>query len=64
MGIHRRRTTRLLINQVLRQRLHQKLFHPLFQNLTIKLPKGVIHKSTFNPRARAAHNYNIVEDLA
>ena len=32
--------------------------------LTIKPPKGVIHKSTCNPRARAAQNYNIVEDLA
>jgi hypothetical protein len=27
-------------------------------------PKGVIQKSTFNPHARAAQNYNIVEDLA
>jgi hypothetical protein len=27
-------------------------------------PKGVIHKSAFNPHARAAQNYNIVEDLA
>ena len=32
--------------------------------LTIKPPKGVIHKSTYNPRARAAKNYNIVEDLS
>ena len=32
--------------------------------LTIKPPKGVIHKSTYNPRARAAQNYNIVEYLA
>jgi len=31
--------------------------------LTIKPPKGVIHKSTYNPRARAAQNYNIVEYL-
>jgi hypothetical protein len=27
-------------------------------------PKGVIWKSAFNPHARAAQNYNIVEDLA
>lgn len=27
-------------------------------------PKGVIRKSSFNPHARAAQNYNIVEDLA
>ena len=32
--------------------------------LTIKPSKGVVHKSTFNPQARAAQNYNIVEDLA
>lgn len=32
--------------------------------LTIKPPKGVVHKSTFNPRARASQNYNIVEYLA
>ena len=32
--------------------------------LTIKPPKGVVHKLTFNPRARAAQHYNIVEDLA
>ena len=32
--------------------------------LTIKPPKGVIHKSTYNPRARADQNYNIVEYLA
>lgn len=32
--------------------------------LTIKPPKGVIHKSLFNPHARATQNYNIVEDLA
>lgn len=32
--------------------------------LTIKLPKGIIHKSTFNPRTRVSQNYNIVEDLA
>lgn len=31
--------------------------------LTIKPPKGVIHKSTFNPHARAAQKCNIVEDL-
>jgi hypothetical protein len=27
-------------------------------------PKGVIQKSAFNPHTHAAHNYNIVEDLA
>jgi hypothetical protein len=27
-------------------------------------PKGVIQKSTFNPHAHAAKNYNIVEDIA
>lgn len=37
---------------------------PIIPELTIKPPKGVVHKSTFNPRARAAQNYNIVEDLA
>jgi hypothetical protein len=37
---------------------------PLTHELTIKPPKGVVHKSTFNPRARAAQHYNIVEDLA
>ena len=26
--------------------------------------KGVLRKSAFNPHARAAQNYNIVEDLA
>lgn len=37
---------------------------PIIPELTIKPPKGVVHKLTFNPRARAAQNYNIVEDLA
>jgi len=37
---------------------------PIIPKLTIKPPKGVVHKSTFNPRARAAQPYNIVEDLA
>jgi hypothetical protein len=37
---------------------------PITHELTIKPPKGVVHKSTFNPRARAAQHYNIVEDLA
>jgi len=37
---------------------------PIISELTIKPPKGVVHKSTFNPRARAAQHYNIVEDLA
>ena len=32
--------------------------------LKIKPPKGVIHKSTYNPQTRAAQNYNVVEDLA
>jgi hypothetical protein len=27
-------------------------------------PKGVVQKSAFNPHARAAQNYSIVEDLA
>ena len=34
-------------------------------DLIIKpLAKGVLRKSDFNPHARAAQNYNIVEDLA
>ena len=34
-------------------------------DLVIKPPaKGILWKSTFNPHARAALNYNIVEDLA
>ena len=37
---------------------------PIIPELTIKPSKGVVHKSTFNPRARAAQHYNIVEDLA
>ncbi len=37
---------------------------PISPELTIKPPKGVVHKSTFNPRAQAAQNYNIVEYLA
>ena len=37
---------------------------PIILELTIKPPKGVVHKSTFNPHARAAQSYNIVEDLA
>jgi len=32
--------------------------------LSIKAAKGVVHKSTFNSRARATQNYNIMEDLA
>lgn len=27
-------------------------------------PKGMLHKSSFNPHARATQNYNIIEDLA
>lgn len=34
------------------------------RELTIKPPKGVVHNSSFNPRARVAKNYNIVEYLA
>ena len=37
---------------------------PIIPELTIKLPKGVVHKLTFNPHARVVQNYNIVEDLA
>jgi len=37
---------------------------PIIPKPMIKSPKGVVHKSTFNPRAKVAHNYNIVEDLA
>ena len=37
---------------------------PIIPELTINLPKGVVDKSTFNPRARVAQHYNIVEDLA
>jgi len=37
---------------------------PIAPELTIKEPKGVVHKSTFNPRARAAQNYNIVKYLS
>jgi len=35
---------------------------PIIPELTIKTPKGVVHKLKFNPPARAAHHYNIVED--
>jgi len=41
-----------------------KVVPPIIPELTIKLPKGVVHKSAFNPHAREAHNYNIVEDIA
>ena len=37
---------------------------PIIPELTIKPHKGVVHKSTFNPPARAAQHYNVVEDLA
>ncbi len=37
---------------------------PIIPELTIKPPNGVVHKSTFNPHAKAAKHYNIVEDLA
>ena len=36
---------------------------PIIPELMIKPPKGVIHKSTYNPRARAPKNYNIFEDF-
>ena len=36
----------------------------VIHELRIKPPKGVIHKSIYNPPARAAKNFNIVEDLA
>ena len=41
-----------------------ELAPPIIPELTIKPPKGVVQKSTFNPRARVAQHYNIVEDLA
>ena len=37
---------------------------PIIPELIINPPKGVVHKLTFNPHARVAQNYNIVEDLA
>jgi hypothetical protein len=30
-------------------------------DLVLRPPKSTIHKSTFNPSSRNAHNYNIVE---
>eukprot|EP00253_Pinus_taeda_P014433 PITA_14433 len=36
----------------------------IIPELTIKPPKGVVRKSTINPRAQEAQHYNIVEDLA
>ena len=36
----------------------------VISELTIQPPKGVIHKSTYNPREISAQNYNIVEYLA
>jgi len=41
-----------------------KVVPPIIFELTIKPPKGVAHKPTFNPRARVGKHYNIVEDLA
>lgn len=44
-----------------------KPLHIKKQNLDMIIhppPKGMLHKSTFNPHARATQNYNIVEDLA
>jgi hypothetical protein len=35
-----------------------------FSDAVLHPPKSVIRKATFNPNARAAENYNIVEDLA
>jgi hypothetical protein len=40
------------------------LEQPSLDTVLRRPPKGVIQKSTFNPHARAAQNYNIVEDLA
>ena len=37
---------------------------PIIPKPMIKSPKGVVHKSTFNPREKVAKNYNIIEDLA
>ncbi|MCY6524792.1 hypothetical protein, partial [Actinobacillus pleuropneumoniae] len=31
---------------------------PIIPEPMIKPPKGVVHKSTFNPRAKVAQNYN------
>ena len=42
----------------------ESILPTVIPKLTIKPPKGVIHKSTYNPQARVAQNYNIVEDLA
>jgi hypothetical protein len=33
-------------------------------DMVLRPPKGVVKKSSFNPHARAAQNYSIVEDLA
>ena len=41
-----------------------KVVSPIIPKLTIKPPKGVVQKSTFNPHAKAARHYNIVEYLA
>jgi len=41
-----------------------KVVPPIIPEPMIKPPKGVVHKSTFNPRAKVSQNYNIVEDLA
>jgi hypothetical protein len=40
------------------------LERPSLDTVLCPPPKGFIRKSTFNPHARAAQNYNIVEDLA
>lgn len=37
---------------------------PVPIELTIKPPKGVIHKTAFNPHLRATRNYNVIEELA
>jgi len=42
--------------------LHIK--HPNHESLIRPPPKGVLWKSSYNPNARVAQHYNIVEDLA
>jgi hypothetical protein len=42
--------------------LHLK--RPNLETVLRPPPKGIIRKSAFNPHARDAQNYNIVEDLA
>jgi hypothetical protein len=40
------------------------LERPSLDTVLCPPPKGIVCKSSFNPRARAAQNYSIVEDLA